>query len=69
VEGVGAAPQCPIHCAREHEAAPQQGAIHCAPTPISPLGKAPPFPEEDLEQRKKDFLTFLLGSAHPPLSS
>jgi bifunctional DNase/RNase len=33
------------------------------------LGKAPPFPEDDLEQRKKDFLTFLLGSAHPPLSS
>lgn len=24
------------------------------------LGKAPPFPEEDLEQRKKDFLAFLL---------
>ena len=24
------------------------------------LGKAPPFPEEDLEQRKKDYLTFLL---------
>jgi len=33
------------------------------------LGKAPPFPEENLEQRKKDFLTFLLGSAHPPLST
>jgi bifunctional DNase/RNase len=25
------------------------------------LGKAPPFPEEDLEQRKKDYLAFLLG--------
>jgi bifunctional DNase/RNase len=25
------------------------------------LGKAPPFPEEDLEQRKKDLLSFLLG--------
>jgi bifunctional DNase/RNase len=24
------------------------------------LGKAPPFPEEDLEQRKKDYLAFLL---------
>ena len=24
------------------------------------LGKAPPFPEEDMEQRKKDFLAFLL---------
>jgi bifunctional DNase/RNase len=32
-------------------------------------GKAPPFPEEDLEQRKKDYLAFLLGSAYPPLSS
>jgi hypothetical protein len=28
-------------------------------------GKAPPFPEEDLEQRKKDYLAFLLGSAYP----
>jgi bifunctional DNase/RNase len=25
------------------------------------LGKAPPFPEEDLEQRNKDLLSFLLG--------
>lgn len=25
------------------------------------LGKAPIFPEEDMEQRKKDYLTFLLG--------
>jgi bifunctional DNase/RNase len=25
------------------------------------LGKAPPFPEEDMEQRKKDYLAFLLG--------
>ena len=25
------------------------------------LGKAPPFPEEDLEQRKKEYLAFLLG--------
>ncbi len=24
------------------------------------LGKAPPFPEEDMEQRKKDYLAFLL---------
>ena len=24
------------------------------------LGKAPPFPEDDLEQRKKDYLAFLL---------
>jgi len=24
-------------------------------------GKAPPFPEEDMEQRKKDYLAFLLG--------
>ena len=24
-------------------------------------GKAPPFPEEDMVQRKKDYLTFLLG--------
>jgi hypothetical protein len=24
------------------------------------LGKAPPFPEEDLAQRKKDLLSFLL---------
>jgi bifunctional DNase/RNase len=32
-------------------------------------GKAPPFPEEDLEQQKKDYLAFLLGSAYPPLSS
>src|SRR5437588_720106 len=32
-------------------------------------GKAPPFPEENLEQRKKDSLTFLLGSARPPLST
>jgi hypothetical protein len=27
------------------------------------LGKAPPFPEEDLQQRKKDFLAFLLGNS------
>jgi bifunctional DNase/RNase len=27
------------------------------------LGKAPPFPEEDLEQRKKDYLAFLLGDS------
>lgn len=26
------------------------------------LGKAPPFPEEDLEVRKKEYLAFLLGS-------
>ena len=25
------------------------------------LGKAPPFPEEDMEQRKKEYLAFLLG--------
>ena len=25
------------------------------------LGKAPPFPEEDMEQRKQELLTFLLG--------
>jgi bifunctional DNase/RNase len=25
------------------------------------LGKAPPFPEEDMERRKKDYLAFLLG--------
>jgi len=24
-------------------------------------GKAPPFPEEDMEQRKRDYLAFLLG--------
>jgi hypothetical protein len=24
-------------------------------------GKAPPFPEEDMEQRKKAYLAFLLG--------
>jgi hypothetical protein len=27
------------------------------------LGKAPPFPEEDMEQRKKDYLAFLLREA------
>jgi bifunctional DNase/RNase len=34
------------------------------------LGKAPPFPEEDLEQRKKDYLAFVLGEdAEPSLKS
>lgn len=32
-------------------------------------GKAPPFPEEDLEQRKKDYLRFLLGDDYESLSS
>jgi len=27
------------------------------------LGKAPPFPEEDLELRKQELLTFLLGAS------
>jgi hypothetical protein len=25
------------------------------------MGKAPPFPEEDMAQRKKEYLDFLLG--------
>jgi bifunctional DNase/RNase len=29
------------------------------------LGKAPPFPEEDTEQRKKAYLAFLLGDSTP----
>jgi len=30
------------------------------------LGKAPPFPEEDMEQRKKEYLAFLLGEGGQP---
>jgi hypothetical protein len=30
-------------------------------TKASLQGKAPTFPEEDMEQRKKDYLAFLLG--------
>ena len=30
--GVGAAPQCPIHCAQKDGLTPQAGAMNCAPT-------------------------------------
>lgn len=29
-------------------------------------GKAPPFPEEDMEQRKKAYLDFVLGEEAQP---
>jgi hypothetical protein len=41
----------------------QDADARCARQRVQGLlvGQSPPFPEEDLEQRKEDLLSFLLG--------